>query len=54
MRPGTRVMDAEGHTGTVTGVTRYLTGHLVPLVRWDDGSSVRTGAVCVVDDKENR
>ncbi len=50
MTTGTRVRhDADGALGTVTGTTRYVTGDMVPQVRWDDWSSVRTGSVTIVD-----
>jgi hypothetical protein len=46
---GTRVQHPDGARGTVTGTTRYVTGHMVTRVRWDDGSGVRIGGVTIID-----
>lgn len=53
MTTGTRVRHVDDQVdGTVTGSTRYLTGHTVPVVRWDDRSSTRVGAVTILDQEE--
>lgn len=50
MTAGTRVRHTDGATGTVVGTVRYVTGHTVPQVRWDDRDSARVGAVVVINE----